>query len=299
MEPGIAASTLLVSVIIPCFNHGKYLPAAINSVKAQSCQDLEIIVVDDGSSDNTREVCNSFTGVQYVYQQNQGLSAARNTGIDHAKGNYFVFLDADDWLAEDALKINRAYLLNDPGLAFVSGAHFKYIEPEGRLEEKKVTVNEPAYQRFLKGNFIAMHATVMYRRWAFENIRFDVGLRSLEDYDVYLKLSRNHKTFHHQQIIAYYRIHNENMSGNIPVMLESALLVLKRQEPLLGNSEEKKAFHEGIDYWTSYYTGAIYIALLKSSWAFIKSRKKELAMLKQNNLLLYLKLILKKRLHVG
>jgi glycosyltransferase involved in cell wall biosynthesis len=81
-----------VSVIIPCFNHACYLEKAIGSVLEQTYKNVEIIVVDDGSTDNTKEVAQSFTGVTYVFQKNQGLSAARNTGIGASQGSFLVFL---------------------------------------------------------------------------------------------------------------------------------------------------------------------------------------------------------------
>src|SRR5688572_26287098 len=95
-----------ISVVIPCYNHGKYLGRAIQSVLDQHYDDIEIIVVDDGSVDETKSETAKFSNVKYIYQQNQGLSAARNTGIAASTGNYLVFLDADDWLAENAFNIN-------------------------------------------------------------------------------------------------------------------------------------------------------------------------------------------------
>lgn len=87
-----------VSVIIPCYNHAQYLSDAVNSVLAQTYSDWEAIIVDDGTTDSTREVAVGFTDprTRYLYQENQGLSAARNTGICAARGEYLVFLGADD-----------------------------------------------------------------------------------------------------------------------------------------------------------------------------------------------------------
>src|SRR5215218_549721 len=78
----------LISVIIPCYNHGAYLAEVINSVLAQTYTNIEIIVVDDGSTDNTKQVACGFEKVHYIHQHNQGLSAARNTGIKNSKGSY-------------------------------------------------------------------------------------------------------------------------------------------------------------------------------------------------------------------
>ena len=114
MTPPRLPAAPLISVIIPCYNHGKYLSKAIGSVLAQSHRPIEIIVVDDGSTDNTQAAAAHYPEVKYIYQHNQGPSAARNTGIDQSSGDFLVFLDADDWLLEDALHINLQYLLKEP-----------------------------------------------------------------------------------------------------------------------------------------------------------------------------------------
>ena len=80
-----------VSVIITSYNHARYLPESIESVLAQTYRHFEILVVDDGSTDNTQDVVSKYPEVRYIYKHNQGLSAARNTGIDHSKGSYLVF----------------------------------------------------------------------------------------------------------------------------------------------------------------------------------------------------------------
>jgi len=86
----------LLSVIIPAYNHELYLAEAIESVRAQKYQPLEIIVVDDGSTDNTKHVAASFRNVQYVYQHNQGPASARNTGLELAHGELISFLDSEE-----------------------------------------------------------------------------------------------------------------------------------------------------------------------------------------------------------
>jgi len=130
-----------VSVIITCFNHGAYLSAAIGSINNQTYDNIEIVVVDDGSTDNTREVLHSFSTVKYVYQHNQGLSVARNTGIDVSTGKFIVFLDADDWLLKDGIETNIKFILSNSKLAFVSGGHVKVLEERNIIEEKKIEVN--------------------------------------------------------------------------------------------------------------------------------------------------------------
>ncbi len=129
----------LVSVIIPVYNCDRYLAEAIESVLAQTYQPIEIIVVDDGSTDNTAEVAKSFgAAVQYCFQVNSGSAAARNQGIELAKGDFFAFLDADDLWVEDKLTRQMAAFANNPNLDIVFGQVQQFISPElpDHLKEK-------------------------------------------------------------------------------------------------------------------------------------------------------------------
>lgn len=251
-----------ISVVIPCYNHGAYLAEAIRSIQSQSYPDIEIIVVDDGSTDYTKEVAWRFEKVRYVHQSNQGLSAARNNGIKHCTGAYIIFSDADDWLLPGALQISYDLLHQHPDAAFVSGGHIKVNEFGNVLEEVAWPVTEQHYQHLLQGNYIGMHGTVLYRAWAFEKVQFDTTLRACEDYDVYLKLARLYPVLHHTHIVAAYRIHTQNMSGNIPLMLESALGVLQRQQSFLQNNAERKSYATGLQVWKDYYTRKLFQKLI-------------------------------------
>jgi glycosyltransferase involved in cell wall biosynthesis/SAM-dependent methyltransferase len=252
---------LKVSVIITCYNHGQYLAEAIESVRRQTYQHTEIIVVDDGSTDNTKQVAQSFRDVKYVFQENAGLSAARNRGIDESAGSYLVFLDADDWLYENGLESNVSMLKQNRNCVFVSGGHRK-VDAYGNwlnLNDETETVIDCAhYEHLLRGNYIGMHAAVMYRRMIFNEFRFDTTLRACEDYDLYFRITRKYPVCHHLSKIAAYRIHGTNMSGNIPGMLKHVLLVLDRQEKLLRTAQEKAALHLGKQIWKNYYGLRLY-----------------------------------------
>lgn len=243
----------LVSVIIPCYNHGRYLAEALASVRQQDYPAVEIVVVDDGSTDSTREVAQDHPFVNYIYQPNQGLSAARNTGLRHSTGPYLVFLDADDWLLPDALKINAQYLQQNPALAFVSGGHDK-VYAAGVVSDNSKVVTDLHYQRLLEGNYIGMHATVMYQRWVFDKFEYDPALKAAEDYDLYLRIARTYPVVHHTHRVATYRRHGANMSGNIPLMLMSVLAALKKQRSHLRSPAERQAYRRGRAFWKSLYS---------------------------------------------
>lgn len=108
-------------MIIPCYNHAQFLAPAIESVPAQTYSNFEIVVADDDSNDNTAEVVKHYPLVRCVYQENAGLSNARNTGLRHSSGEFLVFLDADDRLLPHALEVGVGRIQEHPECAFVSG----------------------------------------------------------------------------------------------------------------------------------------------------------------------------------
>src|ERR1700745_3499829 len=104
-EKGENLAQPLVSVVMPCFNQGQYLPDAISSILSQTYRNFEIVLIDDGSTDQTRQVASRYDKVRYVYQENRGLAAARNAGTRESVGSFLVYLDADDVLTPNSLEI--------------------------------------------------------------------------------------------------------------------------------------------------------------------------------------------------
>ncbi len=119
----------LVSVIIPCYNGEAFLKEAIESALAQSYRQVEIIVVDDGSTDRSSEIAQKFP-VRYIRQQNRGLTASRNLGIRESRGSYIVFLDADDRLRPEAIETGLRVLAQHPECAMAVGDHV-FVSADG------------------------------------------------------------------------------------------------------------------------------------------------------------------------
>jgi glycosyltransferase involved in cell wall biosynthesis/SAM-dependent methyltransferase len=293
-------SNPLVSVIIPCFNQGKFLSDAIESVQKQTYGKTEIIVVDDGSTDHTRDVAVSFANVKYFYQANAGLSAARNFGAVRSNGLFLVFLDADDVLYPDGLERNLKMLLQNPSWAFVSGGHDKVNEWLYPLEEQEALkeIRENHYIELLRGNYIGMHAAVMYRCRVFDQFEFDRTLTACEDYDLYFKVARQHTVGCHAHKIAAYRRHGENMSGKFANMLRSVLEVHHRQLRVLKDENEANAWREGCSNWKHYYANLLYKERFTSiekdqSWPPIA----EMKILAENMPMRFKDYVLKKTMH--
>jgi glycosyltransferase involved in cell wall biosynthesis len=214
----------------------------------------EIVVVDDGSTDSTLEIAARYPEVIYLYQKNQGLSAARNTGIRQSQGTYLVFLDADDWLFPEALAINVQQLQQHPQAAFVAGAHIRVYANGQAAEPKNFIISAHPYHALLsRGNFIAMIAAVMFTHWALQEFVYDTSLANCEDYDLYLSITRYHPIIQHSQQVAAYRIHTAAMSADARPMLDGALKVLNRQRNQLRGAAEIQAYYQGILFWHTYY----------------------------------------------
>lgn len=249
-------STSLVSAVIPCFNQAHFLGEAIDSLLAQTYPDIEIIVVDDGSTDNTAEVASRNANVRLMRQQNSGLAAARNSGIRASRGEYLVFLDADDRLLPNAVEAGFNCLQEQPSSVFAWG-RYRRLAPDGSaiVATRYTPLGHDPYAELLRGNHIAMHATVIYRRSILDSTGgFDVSLPACEDYDLYLRITRQHKIAYHDQVIAEYRRHETNMSCNSLLMLETALSVLRSQNPYLeANRNYRSAYRAGIRFWKEFY----------------------------------------------
>ena len=119
----------LVSVVIPAYNSGKFVAQAVESVLAQTYAPFEIIVVDDGSTDETKDVLGRFNGqINYIHQANSGPSAARNAGIRVARGAYICFLDADDLWTPDRLAVQMAFMQANHSIGLLFSDHEEFDE---------------------------------------------------------------------------------------------------------------------------------------------------------------------------
>jgi glycosyltransferase involved in cell wall biosynthesis len=246
----------LVSVIIPCYNQAHFLGEAIESVLKQTYPHFEVVVIDDGSTDNTSEVAARYPGVRCVRQENLGLAGARNTGIRRSNGSYLVFLDADDRLLPNALEVGLKHLEERPECAFVSG-HCKLIGVDGSSlpTPDPVLIEEDHYQTLLLNTYIWMPATVTYRRAVFEIVGvFDTSVSPSADYHLYLRVAREYPVYHHGEVVAEYRQHGTNMTRNPAMMLKAVVTVLRAQRPYaMGKRSYKKAYGTGISFWRGHY----------------------------------------------
>jgi glycosyltransferase involved in cell wall biosynthesis len=204
MRPG------LVSVIIPTFNHGPYVVDAVTSALAQTYRHTEIIVIDDGSTDDTARQLQPFADrIHYVYQPNHGLSAARNAGVRLAKGDWIALLDADDvWHKEkldvdvQALRsLDRVHLIGSPGTACLPDA----LEPFAPVRHLEV-------RDFMVSSKMGTTGALIHRE-CFETVGlFDEQLTAVEDRDMWLRISARFKCAQILSRCWWYRPHAGQMS---------------------------------------------------------------------------------------
>jgi glycosyltransferase involved in cell wall biosynthesis len=288
----------LISVIITCYNHGHYLAEAIDSVIAQNYNHVEIVVIDDGSTDNTKEVASKYSSVKYIYQANKGLSTARNRGVEHSAGEFILFLDADDWLLPSGLYTNHRFLINHPEAAFVSG-DFKILKvARNEMVEMRTEIKGHHFNRLLEFNYISMIAAVLFRRWVFDEFYFDATLEACEDYDLYFKVTRKYQVAHHNEFIAVYRFHDSNMSGNTANMMNTAIETIKKQEQYLLTKKERESFKKGIRDTKLWYSKLIYVKYFMPEQQANPNRKTEMHALWKNSKPFYFRFYLKRFFNV-
>jgi glycosyltransferase involved in cell wall biosynthesis len=256
---GAARDEPLVSVIIPCYNQAHYLGEAIESVLNQSYRHFEIVVVDDGSTDNTAEVAAGYSEVKLLRQQNQGRPAVgRNNGFRQSSGDYIIFLDADDRLVPDALETGLRHLLDYPERAFVSG-HARFIAADGSPmpTEQRPCVERDHYISLLHENYIWTPGTVMFRRTAIEaagSFNDSLTMKGSEDYDLYMRIARDAPVHCHDRVVVEYRQHGSSLSRNSATMLKATLTVHSAQWPYVkGNQRYEEAYKQGRKFYQRYY----------------------------------------------
>ena len=225
-----------VSLVIATFNHGRVLPEALDSALAQTLKGLEIVVVDDGSTDDTAAVLARYAGkIRVVRQPNRGLAAARNTGLATARGRYVSFLDADDVLMPTKLAEQQALLERAPTVGWTycdvlietvaTGAQVRASE---RFGYGARMLDGWLFPELIHGNFIPAIGPLIRRGVLDAAGGFDEQLTALEDWDLWLRLSLISEARYSPAVLVRYRVHPGGMSEDRSRMDESRFRVLDK-----------------------------------------------------------------------
>jgi len=208
-----------VSVIIPTYNRADFLCSAIQSVLDQTFRDFELIVVDDGSRDNTREAVEGFTDprIRYVYQENKGISGARNTGIRNANATYIAFLDSDDLWLPQLLEVEIPILNTnqDVGLVYARAQSMDWSGEmlKGRIVGAPQRYPDGTLKSLLYGDFVCT-ITVVARRESLERAGwFDETLTTSVDWDMWLRMSLVCRFQFVDEVLACIRSHSGRITN--------------------------------------------------------------------------------------
>ncbi len=250
--------TPLVSVIIPTYNRAHLLPQALDSVLAQTYPHHEIVVVDDGSTDNTATVLSRYP-VRLIQQNKQGPSAARNRGIRESQGDYIAFLDSDDWFAPDKLQQQVTYLEQQPTVGLVYSAYQLQDDDQAgrvqRIETPPVHSQRDLLWRCMAGPLVT--PTVMVRRTVFDGLElFDEQMELAEDIDLWCRITRRWGITMLPDALSTVRAHRGSLSRDLKPTLKLKAWLRILEKAFADNPELDAVFRRRV-YARVYYAAAV------------------------------------------
>jgi glycosyltransferase involved in cell wall biosynthesis len=239
MKTNLMSNRNLVSIIIPVFNNQSTVEETVSSVLAQDYDNLEIILVNDGSTDNTQEILEKLSdqheNIQLYSRGNKGVSASRNYGFKHSRGKYVVFLDADDLLA-DTFVSECAHIMDNQSTLSVVYTQVKFFERQSGIFK----LPNLDFQRLLTGNCLTV--TAMIRAEMFESVNmYDENLSYVEDWEFWIRLLHKYPYFHkiEKPLFLYRRRDSEDSATDLneknDSFIDASLYVYRKHYALYKN----------------------------------------------------------------
>jgi glycosyltransferase involved in cell wall biosynthesis len=239
-----------VTIVIPTYNHDRYIGEAIQSALAQTHPAHELLVVDNDSTDNTRDVVARYPTVRYIHQTNQGICGSSNRGLHEATGEYVVFLHSDDHLLPHHLETSVSAFQSSPCAGFVSG-DYRWFGAEGTWHAHACDSSPDDYAGLLRVNYIGPPIVVMFRR----NVLISVGgfrprFAYTCDTELYLRIARQYPIRCHHTVVAEYRRHDAQHSQKGDLHFESMIATMRLQKPFVkGNKRYEDAYRVGMRHY--------------------------------------------------
>ncbi|WP_448912747.1 glycosyltransferase family 2 protein [Gemella sp.] len=244
----INEENFLISIVIPVYNAEKYLEQCLNSIKNQTYKNFEVILVNDGSIDNSESICKTFvesdTRFRYYLKANGGASSARNLGLDNAQGKYITFIDADDWVDENHLEVlinnikeNNSDMAVSSIKKFDNVSRFKF-RVYSNQEKYLLNYNKLNREEFLvilpklihASNSYKIAVSKLFKKELVTDVRFDESIVYGEDLEFFFKIYNNISSISYVDEVTYiYRLHNESTSSKFNQQYaEQVLLIYKK-----------------------------------------------------------------------
>lgn len=299
----------LVSIIIPAYNYGHFIAKTLDSLLNQTYKHWQAIVVDDGSTDNTRKISESYIKLdnrfQYIYQENKGLSSARNTGLSLAKGKYIQFLDADDLLSARKLELQVEFMKSHPQaqITYSLARYFKDGEPNKLFYDaflkqkewmcKKSGCVQELLPYFIEGNILPVNSALLsFDFIKKKDIQFSTDYKSLEDWHFWIKcLFRGamYLFFDSIEATALIRVHptsmiNDNLTSKLySIKLYNDILELLKDQLEIDSYESVR---RRIQFWLKNQFRLVVFKDSKINWENWRSVTEQIGWYKSSILLL-------------
>jgi glycosyltransferase involved in cell wall biosynthesis len=223
----------VVSVVVPCYNGAKFIDDAVWSIRKQTYPAIDIVVINDGSTDNTQDLLDEHAKldprVRVFSQDNRGLSAARNVGIKQAQGEYICFLDADDVMLPEKLERQVQFLANEPSIDLVYSDYFigdPHLDPVGLVAVRIPSTD--LIDAYACKNWFAPMSPLMRNKLIARVGEFDEKLRASEDWDYWIRCAQTGKFAYLPGILAIYRRHDAEMHKDRQRMFRSGKQVIEK-----------------------------------------------------------------------
>ncbi len=239
----------LVSIITPTFNRAEFIEQAVNSVLGQTYSNFELLIVDDGSTDDTRKRLDNALEdprVHYFYQSNQGQSVARNLALSRARGDLICFLDSDNYWPDNKLKNQIALLADNPDSDVVYGDTVTIDEYDREISRKNMKRYSGHIARYMiRDNCVSMN-TAMARRSCFDELGAMSGTRRVaDDYDLWLRFSARFRFLYIPEFWAYYRVMEDQISSDKTRRVDSNWRIINDFRREFPDAMSKRDFDSG------------------------------------------------------
>ncbi len=295
----------LFSIILPTYNRGPFLAKAIESIQQQTVEEWELIVVDDGSTDNTREIVQTFSDkdkkIKYIYQENAERSAARNNGITNAKGTYICFLDSDDYCLNNYLSNFKNFILTNESPVALLLCN-SYLDVNAQLEK----LPTPSFKEYTPAEFFLINSIATPRVCLHKDISkqylFDPTLSISEDTDLWVRIAR-HFPFHYLEAYTYAlvqhggrSVHRLNTNSAIKNLKTKKLILSRLSKEEVADNIRRDILHSAWFHLAqSYFENRHFFGLLKAT--FRASAYQPLTRWKEKLFMIYV--VLKTKLRVS